>query len=97
MVRNLVQPIKSYFITNCNTIPLVILAWSCLSVCPSVRLSGWENSAPIGRIFMKFDTLIFYGNVSRKLKLHHNHTEQPALRLQTDIHFASYLAYFFLE
>jgi hypothetical protein len=27
----------------------------CLSVCLSVRPSAWNNSAPTGRIFMKFD------------------------------------------
>jgi hypothetical protein len=26
-----------------------------MSVCPSVRLSAWNNSAATGRIFMKFD------------------------------------------
>jgi hypothetical protein len=26
-----------------------------LSICPSLRLSLWNNSAPNGRIFMKFD------------------------------------------
>ena len=31
------------------------LASSCLSVCLSVRSSAWNNSAPTGRIFIKFD------------------------------------------
>ena len=26
-----------------------------VSVCPSVRLSAWNNSAPTKQIFMKFD------------------------------------------
>jgi len=30
-----------------------------ISVRPSVRLSAWNNSAPIGRIVIKFDILIF--------------------------------------
>ena len=29
-------------------------------VCPSVRPSAWNNSAPTGRIFMKFDMSIFF-------------------------------------
>ena len=39
-----------------------------ISSCLSVRLSEWKSSAPIGRIFMKFDILIFFGNLSRKFK-----------------------------
>jgi len=31
------------------------IAPSCLSVCPSFRQLTWNNSAPIWRIFMKFD------------------------------------------
>jgi len=30
-----------------------------MSVCPSVRLSAWSNSAPTGGIFMKFDEFYF--------------------------------------
>jgi len=30
-----------------------------VSFCPSVRPSTWNNSAPTGRIFIKFDTIIF--------------------------------------
>jgi len=40
------------------------------SVRPSVRLSAWNNSAPIGQIFMKFDIRIFFKNLSRKFKFH---------------------------
>jgi hypothetical protein len=32
-----------------------LLASSCLSICPSVRLTAWNNLVPIGRIFVKFD------------------------------------------
>ena len=32
-----------------------LLASSCVSPCPSVRPSAWNNSAPTGLIFMKFD------------------------------------------
>ena len=51
MVQNLVQPIKSNFITYFNTAPP-----GSIRFIMTVRLSlPWDNSAPIGRIFMKFD------------------------------------------
>ena len=36
---------------NCEKL---LLASSCMPVCLSVRPSAWNNSAPTGRIFMKF-------------------------------------------
>jgi hypothetical protein len=39
-----------------------------MSVCLSVRTPAWNNSAPTVRIFMKFDTWIFFENISRKFK-----------------------------
>ena len=36
---------------------------SILHVCPS----AWNNSAPTGRIFIKFDNEIFFENLSVKL------------------------------
>jgi len=42
-----------------------------LHVCPSVPQFAWNNSAPTGRIFTKFDIWFFF-NVSRKSKLHWN-------------------------
>ena len=41
-----------------------------VSVCPSVRPSAWNNSAPTGRIFMKFDIWIFFENLSKKFNFH---------------------------
>ena len=38
---------------------------SVMSVCPS----AWNNSAPTGRIFMKFDIWVFFENQLRKFKL----------------------------
>jgi hypothetical protein len=35
-------------------------------VCPST----WDNSAPIGRIFMKFGIWVFFENLLRELKFH---------------------------
>ena len=42
----------------------------CLSVCLSVRPSTWNNSAPTGRICMKFDIWVFFQNLSIKFKSH---------------------------
>jgi hypothetical protein len=42
--------------------------------CPSVRLPAWNNSAPNGRIFMKFDIRVFLENLLRKFKFHYNLT-----------------------
>jgi hypothetical protein len=41
-------------------------------VCPSVRLSARNNTAPTGRIIIKFDISIFFENMSIKFKLHSN-------------------------
>ena len=38
----------------------------CLSVCPSAR----NNSAPTERIFIKVDILVFFENLSRRVKFH---------------------------
>jgi hypothetical protein len=38
--------------------------------CLSVRPSAWNNSAPSGGIFMKFDIWVFSENLSRKFKFH---------------------------
>jgi len=40
----------------------------------SVCLSAWNNSAPIGRIFVKFYILVFFENLSRKFKFRQNLT-----------------------
>jgi len=45
-----------------------------ISFVVSVRLSAWNNSAPIGRIFMKFNISVFFENTSRKFKFHQNLT-----------------------
>ena len=43
-------------------------------VCPSARLSAQNNSAPTGRIIMKFDISIFFENMSIQFRLHSNLT-----------------------
>jgi hypothetical protein len=42
------------------------LLYVCLSVRSSVCPSAWENSNLIGRIFIEFDTGVFFANLSRK-------------------------------
>ena len=50
------------------------MALSCLSVglpvCPSDRSFAWNNSAPTGRIFMKFGIREFFENLSTQFKFH---------------------------
>jgi hypothetical protein len=45
-----------------------------LSVCSPVHLSAWDNPAPTGRIFMKFDVWVFFENLSRSFKFHSDGT-----------------------
>ena len=45
-----------------------LLPLSCLSVSPSVRLSATFDSAPTGRISVKFDSGDVYETLSRKSK-----------------------------
>jgi len=45
-----------------------------VSVCPSVRPSVWNNSAPTRWIFIKFNTWLFFKNLCRKFKFHKNLT-----------------------
>jgi hypothetical protein len=45
-----------------------------MSVCLSVRPSGWNNSAPTARIFMKFDISILFESMSIKFGFHLNLT-----------------------
>jgi len=46
----------------------------CPFLCLSVGSSVWNNSAPKGRIFMKFDIWVFFCHLSRKVKFHSNLT-----------------------
>jgi hypothetical protein len=41
-----------------------------MSVCPSVRLSAWNNSDPTGQIFMKINIREFFENLLRKFNSH---------------------------
>jgi hypothetical protein len=55
-------------------------------VCPSVRLSTWSNSAPTGRILMKFDTWVFFENFETILKKFHYHLTRIKDTLNEDHH-----------
>ena len=72
-----------------------LLPSSCLPVPPSV----WNNSAPTGRIFMKFNTWFYFFRKSVKkiqvpLKADNNN---EYFTCRPHIHFFLYLAQFFLE
>ena len=41
------------------TVSFIMFLSICVSVCPSVRPTARNNSAPTGRIFMKFDVCFF--------------------------------------
>ena len=78
-----------------------------VSSCPSVHLSAWNNSAPTGRIFMKFDIGLFFENLLRKVKFNYNQTRitstvhedqytllitsHSVLYMKTNTHFWSHL------
>ena len=47
-----------------------LLVSSRLSVCSSICPSTWNNSAPTGQIFIKFDIWVFCENLCRKFKFH---------------------------
>ena len=60
-----------------------------MPVSSSVRLSAWNNSAPTGRIFMKFDIWIFFESLSRKFKFHYN-----LIRITVTLHENRYTRWF---
>jgi hypothetical protein len=55
----------------------------------SVRLSARDNSAPSGRIFMKFDIWGFFGNIGKleNSSLTEIGQEQRVLYMKTYMHF----------
>jgi len=68
-----------------------------ISCVTSVRLSEWDNSAPAGRIIVKFCFWVFLENllsISGFIKLWQQY---GIFHTNTNIHFCSYLAHFFPE
>jgi hypothetical protein len=66
---------------NCEKL---LLALSRLSVCRSLHSSAWNNSAPTGQIFMKFDFSISE-NLFRKSQLHENLTRMTGISYEERI------------
>jgi hypothetical protein len=65
-----------------------------MSVCPS----GWNNSAPAGRIFMKYGIWVLLSKICREnSSLIKIWQQYRVLYMKTNTHFLSYLAYFFLK
>ena len=62
LYKYIVVSLFTYFWARSQHCEKPLLASSCLSVCPS----AWNNSAPTGRVFMKFDIVVFFENLSRK-------------------------------
>ena len=56
----------------------------CYRFVMSVRLSAWNNSAPTGCIFMKFDVWVFFENVSKKFNFHDENSTRISGTLQED-------------
>ena len=54
---------------NCWKLLLNSCLFVCLSIRPSARLSVWNNSAPAGRIFMKFEVRGFFLNSVEKIQM----------------------------
>jgi hypothetical protein len=55
---------RSHFLGEFAKLEKRVFALSCL--CSSVRPSAWNNSAPVGRIFIYFDIRGLFENLSRK-------------------------------
>ena len=53
-------------------------------VCPSVHLTASNNSAPTGRIFMKFYVGVFFKNLARKFKFHYDQTKITGTLLEDE-------------
>jgi hypothetical protein len=66
-----------------------------LSFVMSARLSSWNNSAPIGRVVMKFDISVVFENPPKKIQVQLKSDKNNGH--VTWRHFWTYLAHFFLE
>jgi len=64
-----------------------------------VHLFAWSDSAPTGRIFMKFNIYIFFRNSVEKIRdsLKSDKNNVRVLYMKPNIHFGSHLALLFLE
>jgi hypothetical protein len=71
-----------------------------MNVRPSARPPAFSNSAPTGRIVMKFEISVFFENLSRKFKFDLN-LRRITATLHEDAHMCTfmiiYMAYLFFE
>ena len=68
-----------------------------ISFIMSVSPSPWNNLAPTGRIFMKFDISDFSKICRENSSFIKTGHEQQVLYMKNNIHFLSYLPHFFLD
>jgi len=67
--------------------PFTKLRKATISFVTSVRLSAWNNLAPTGQIFVKFEIWVFFENLSRKFKFDWNLTRITGIYMQFNTHF----------
>jgi hypothetical protein len=79
--RRVTSTAKSdYFLRHATVRLSICLSIYPVCVCLSVlSLSAWNNSAPTGRIFMKFNIRVLPENLSRKFKFLSNMTNTSTL------------------
>ena len=96
-------PYEAYFIVICGLSCCAILGAfpklqkATISFVMSVRLSAWNNSAPTGRIFMKYGIWVVFETLSGKFKFHSNRTRTTAHYVKTNMKFWSIIFQFFVE
>ena len=77
-VRNIFRVQLTMFMPSFNTLGILggfVKLWKAtIRFVLSARLSEWKNSAPTGRIVMKFDIWVFFEKLSRKFKFQYNRT-----------------------
>jgi hypothetical protein len=79
------EPVKEVSVRSQNRKRRLMVSISPF-VFPSVRPSVWNNSAPIRRIFLKFDISVFFENMLGKFKFNHNLTKIALPYMRTYVH-----------
>ena len=92
MMGSVIHVYVNLFQTRLQNCEKRLLAFSCLSVRPP----AWNNSAPTGRISIKFDILAFSENLSRK-RFIQIRQEQLVPYTKTFSYLCQYLAAFFVK
>ena len=65
----LICTVTSFFLTSFAGLPKDTVSFLHICLCLSVRPSTWNNSAPTGRIFMKFDIWLFFRKSVDKIQV----------------------------